>query len=78
MNIIIYTYPGASLKKIDIDKFSVNHKLTVIKQTYLHSRYIIQDDEIYMISESIKDAGKKRFVCFKSQDLTVDILLNKS
>jgi len=77
VDIIIYTYPSAKLTNIDIQKFSIDHNLTVIKQTFLHSRYIICDDEIYMITESIKDAGKKRFVCVKILDLTINELLKK-
>ena len=75
VDIIIYTYPSAPLKNIDIQKFSINHSLMVIKQNSIHSRYIIVDDVIYSISESIKDAGSKRFVSQIIDIITVEDLL---
>ncbi len=75
VDIIIYTYPSAPLKNIDIQVFSINHSLSVIKQNSIHSRYIIVDDIIYSISESIKDAGKKRFVSQIIDIITANDLL---
>ncbi|MBR6071785.1 MAG: hypothetical protein IKP77_03010, partial [Acholeplasmatales bacterium] len=75
VEILIYTYPSANIKNIDIEKFNNNHKLNIIKQNIIHSRFIIIDDEIYQISESIKDVGKKRFVAIKVDFIKVDDLL---
>ena len=77
IDITIYTYPSANLTNTDINKFKINHKLNVIKQNKLHARFIIIDNDIYQISESIKDVGKKRFVSNKIDFITVDELLNK-
>ena len=75
VEILIYTYPSALIKDIDIKKFSIDHKLNIIKQNIVHSRFIIIDDEIYQISESIKDIGKKRFVAIRVDFIKVEDLL---
>lgn len=73
--ITIYTYPSSTLTQQDIDKFSINHNLTIIKTNKIHDRLIIIDDTIYLCSSSIKDVGKKRFVLTKLNTITKELLL---
>ncbi|MDE7162200.1 MAG: virulence RhuM family protein [Anaeroplasmataceae bacterium] len=74
--ITIYTYPSASLSNQDIEKFSIQHGLTVIKTNKIHDRFIIIDDSIYLCGSSIKDVGKKRFVLTRLESITQADLLN--
>ena len=63
--ITIYTLPSASITKQDINKFQINHILTIKRNNIIHDRFLIIDDDIYSIGSSIKDVGKKRFVMTK-------------
>lgn len=73
--ITIYTLPSASITKQDINKFQINHNLTVIRTNIIHDRFLIIDDDIYSIGSSIKDVGKKRFVMTKIITISKDDLL---
>ncbi|MDE6242330.1 MAG: virulence RhuM family protein [Anaeroplasmataceae bacterium] len=75
--ITIYTYPSASLSNQDIDKFNINHNLTIIKTDQIHDRFIIIDDTIYLCGSSIKDVGKKRFVLAKLEAISKETLLKE-
>ncbi|MDE6242227.1 MAG: virulence RhuM family protein [Anaeroplasmataceae bacterium] len=73
--ITIYTYPSSTLTNQDIDKFNINHNLTVIKTNQIHDRFIIIDDTIYLCGASIKDVGKKRFVLTKIDFINTKVLI---
>ena len=73
--ITIYTFPSASITKQDINKFQINHNLTINRINIIHDRFLIIDDEIYSIGSSIKDVGKKRFVMTKIISISKDELL---
>ncbi|MDE7384812.1 MAG: hypothetical protein K2M84_03530, partial [Anaeroplasmataceae bacterium] len=73
--ITIYTYPSSTLTNQDIDKFNINHNLTVIKTNKIHDRFIIIDDTIYLCGSSIKDVGKKRFVLTKIDFINTKVLI---
>ncbi|MDE6656540.1 MAG: virulence RhuM family protein, partial [Anaeroplasmataceae bacterium] len=53
--ITIYTYPSSTLTNQDIDKFNIQHNLTVLRTSRIHDRFIIIDDTIYLCGSSIKD-----------------------
>ncbi|MDE6656541.1 MAG: virulence RhuM family protein, partial [Anaeroplasmataceae bacterium] len=75
--ITIYTYPSSTLTNQDIDKFNIQHNLTVLRTSKIHDRFIIIDDIIYLCGSSIKDVGKKRFVLAKLESISkADLLSN--
>ena len=49
----------------------------VIRTNLYHDRFIIVDNELYNISSSIKDIGKKISHISKLESIDVDNLLNK-
>lgn len=73
VDIIIITYPGASLSKRDVVTFNTQYPtLTVKKTNIFHDRFIILDGSIvYHIGASVKDAGKKCFAISLIQDTDV-------
>ena len=73
--ITIYTLPSASITKQDINKFQINHILTIKRNNIIHDRFLIIDDDIYSIGASIKDVGKKRFVMTKIISISKQELL---
>ena len=73
--ITIYTLPSASISKQDINKFQINHILTIKRNNIIHDRFLIIDDDIYSIGSSIKDVGKKRFVMTKIISISKQELL---
>ena len=73
--ITIYTLPSACITKQDINKFQINHILTIKRNNIIHDRFLIIDDEIYSIGSSIKDVGKKRFVMTRIISLSKQELL---
>jgi len=73
--ITIYTLPSASVSKQDINKFQINHNLTIKRTNIIHDRFLIIDDDIYSIGSSIKDVGKKRFVMTKIISISKQELL---
>ena len=74
--ITIYTYPSSTLTNQDIDKFNIQHNLTVLRTNKIHDRFIIIDDTIYLCGSSIKDVGKKRFVLTKLETISKAHLLS--
>ena len=73
--ITIYTLPSANISKQDINKFQINHILTIKRNNIIHDRFLIIDDDIYSIGSSIKDVGKKRFVMTKIISISKQELL---
>ena len=73
--ITIYTLPSACITKQDINKFQINHILTIKRNNIIHDRFLIIDDDIYSIDSSIKDVGKKRFVMTRIISLSKQELL---
>ncbi len=61
--VTVYTYPGARITDLDVDKFNAQYPLLDVKySTAFHDRFLILDKtEGYHIGASIKDAGKKCF-----------------
>lgn len=63
VDVIIYSQPKNTIKKLDIDKFNAQYPtLTIKNTTTMHDRFLIIDrTEIYHIGASLKDLGKKCF-----------------
>lgn len=65
IEIIIYTYTNATITNKDIRVFSRNHNLIINRISNIHDRYLIIDDEVYVLGCSIKDIGKKTSTLIK-------------
>ena len=76
IDILIYTYPNATLTNKDIRAFSKDHKLEVFKITNIHDRYIIIDEDVYVLGCSIKDIGKKTSTLIKLNSISKEKILN--
>lgn len=63
VSVDVYTLPNGFLSVKDINKFNAQYpKLTVHKTKGFHDRFLILDDQrVYHIGASLKDAGKKCF-----------------
>ncbi|MCR5461854.1 MAG: virulence RhuM family protein [bacterium] len=70
VNITIITSSNSYLNNIGLQE-----NITIIKNDLIHDRFIIIDDEVYIIGTSFNEIGKKRFVIIKSNYLTKDKLL---
>ena len=76
IDILIYTYPNATLTNKDIRAFSKDHKIEVFKITNIHDRYIIIDEDVYVLGCSIKDIGKKTSTLIKLNSISKEKILN--
>ena len=76
INIIVVTFDSAPLSKKDIQIFSKNHNLLVIRNNKIHDRFVIIDDTVYVYGSSLKDLGKKRTLVYKHNSITKEMLLN--
>ena len=70
IEIIIYTYTNATITNKDIRMFSNNHNLTVNRISNIHDRYLIIDDQVYVLGCSIKDIGKKTSTLIKLNSIS--------
>ena len=78
--VLIATAGKGRLSTKDINKFNAQYpKLSVKTTTDFHDRFLVIDDqEVYLIGASIKDAGKKSFAITKIEDgKIVQDLINK-
>ena len=50
--------------------------ISIIKAKKLHSRYIISDEDVYVIDNSFNNVGKRQTEMFKSKTLTKNDVLN--
>ena len=73
----IYIGDSTTITLNELNLFSTNHNLTVIRTNKYHDRFIIIDDELYNIGSSIKDIGKKISHISKLEYISVDELLSK-
>ena len=80
VDVLIATAGKGRLSTKDINKFNAQYpKLSVKTTTDFHDRFLVIDDqEVYLIGASIKDAGKKSFAITKIEDgKIVQDLINK-
>ena len=73
VNVCVYTYENTRLTDTDIDNFNKQYPLLSVKTTQIfHDRFIVIDDEdVYHIGASVKDAGKKCFAISLLSDTTI-------
>ena len=80
MYVLIATAGKGRLSTKDINKFNAQYPRLSVKTTMdFHDRFLaIDDQEVYLIGASIKDAGKKSFAITKIEDgKIVQDLINK-
>ena len=80
VDVLIATAGKGRLSTKDINKFNAQYpRLSVKTTTDFHDRFLVIDDqEVYLIGASIKDAGKKSFAITKIEDgKIVQDLVNK-
>ncbi|VWL85537.1 hypothetical protein [Oceanivirga miroungae] len=80
VEVIIFGSNKLKLSKIDINKFNKQYpKLELRLTDDFHDRFLVIDDEIvYHIGASVKDAGRKTFAISKWEDKDIiDTLINK-
>ena len=75
--ITIYIGDSTPITLNELNLFSTNHNLTVIRTNKYHDRFIIIDDELYNVGSSIKDIGKKISHISKLEKIDIDELLSK-
>ena len=70
VDVLIATAGKGRLSTKDINKFNAQYpRLSVKTTTDFHDRFLVIDDqEVYLIGASIKDAGKKSFAITKIED----------
>ena len=73
VSVTIFTFSGTRIGQTDIDKFNKQYpSLNVKKTDVFHDRFlIIDEEEVYHIGASIKDAGNKCFGISMIQDKTI-------
>lgn len=66
----IWTRPGAKLAQRDVDTFNAQYpQLSVGRATAFHDRFLVIDRmEGYLVSASLKDAGKRAFGIARIED----------
>ena len=75
--ITIYIGDSTPITLHELNLFSTNHDLTVIRTNKYHDRFIIVDDELYNVGSSIKDIGKKISHISKLERIDIVELLSK-
>ena len=73
VEIVILTSDKSNIQQIDIQKFNKEYPiLKLAKTNKFHDRFIIIDNkEMYHLSASIKDLGKKCFGINKIEDMEI-------
>ena len=75
--ITIYIGDSTPITLNELNLFSTNHNLTVIRTNKYHDRFIIIDNALYNVGSSIKDIGKKISHISKLEKIEIDDLLSK-
>ena len=75
--ITIYIGDSTPITLNELNLFSTNHNLTVIRTNKYHDRFIIIDNALYNVGSSIKDIGKKISHISKLEKIEIDDLLNR-
>ena len=76
VDIIIYTYPSATISKNDIKLFQRTHNLIINRMSNIHDRFIVVDDDVYAFGSSLKDIGKKITLVSKLETISKEMILN--
>ena len=74
----IYTQKISPQLKLDIDKHNAQYPAIDVKEfSRSHDRFLILDNQVYLIGASLKDLGKKWFALSLMNDITPEDLLSK-
>ncbi len=74
----IYTQHISQQLQLDIDRHNAQYPMIEVKRfNRAHDRFLLIDDEVYLIGASIKDLGKKWFAFTLIHDTTTEELINK-
>ena len=74
----IYTQHISQQLQLDIDRHNTQYPMIEVKRfNRAHDRFLLIDDEVYLIGASIKDLGKKWFAFTLMHNTTAEELINK-
>ena len=74
----IYTQHIGQQLQLDINRHNAQYPTIEVKRfNRAHDRFLLIDDEVYLIGASIKDLGKKWFAFTLMHDTTAEELINK-
>ena len=74
----IYTQHISQQLQLDIDLHNAQYPMIEVKRfNRAHDRFLLIDDEVYLIGASIKDLGKKWFAFTLMHNTTAEELINK-
>ena len=74
----IYTQIVSQQFQLDIDKHNAQYPaIDVIEFKKSHDRFLILDDQVYLIGASLKDLGKRWFAVSLMSETAPDLLLSK-
>ena len=78
VNATIHTYQISKQLELDIKKHNAQYAPITIKVfKKAHDRFLIIDDEVYLIGASLKDLGKKWFGFTLMEHTAPETLLNR-
>ena len=74
----IYTQHISQQLQLDIDRHNAQYPMIEVKRfNRAHDRFLLIDDEVYLIGASIKELGKKWFAFTLMHNTTAEELINK-
>ena len=74
----IYTQKISQQFQLDIDKHNAQYPAIEVKEfTKSHDRFLILDDQVYLIGASLKDLGKKWFAVSLMSETDPELLLSR-
>ena len=74
----IYTQKVSGQFRLDIDKHNAQYPAIEVKEfKKSHDRFLILDNQVYLIGASLKDLGKKWFAVSLMSETDPDILLSR-
>ena len=75
----VYTSQKSRIFQLDIDKHDEQYpSIKIIPFNHSHDRFLLIDDEVYLIGASLKDLGKKWFGISLMKDWTAKEILDKT
>ena len=75
----IYTSQNSRIFRLDLDKHDEQYPLIkIIPFNHSHDRFLLIDNEVYLIGASLKDLGKKWFGISLMKDWTAKDILDKT
>ncbi len=73
----IYTKDISASQKLDLQKHNAQYRpIDIYKFANSHDRFMLIDDDVYLIGASLKDLGKKMFA-FSKIAFDIDAMLKK-